>query len=87
MRRRRRKLKSKSKSKTIINCFFIVFAFFGIFGSFVSIFDMNKYVDFLKIFSVFFGPLVLAVSGGRSFKNFLLYKEKMGSLDDLDKYK
>lgn len=63
--------KSKSVSKAIINGSFIVFGLMGVVGSFWDAFDMEKYVSFLQTFAWVWAPLVIAVGGGRAFKNFV----------------
>ncbi len=63
------KAKKKSQSITLINIAFIVILAAGIVGSFVDAFDMEKYVKFLEIFAYVWAPLVVAVAGGTSFKN------------------
>ena len=62
--------KDVSVSKWIINISFIVFGVFGIVGAFWAAFDMMKYVEFLKVFAYIWAPLVIAVGGGRAFKNY-----------------
>ena len=62
--------KDVSVSKNIINIAFIVFGVAGIVGSFWDAFDMMKYVEFLKVFAFIWAPLVVAVGGGRAFKNY-----------------
>lgn len=66
--------KSSSFSKNIINWAFIIFGVFGIIGSFWAPFDMIKYVSFLETFAWLWAPLVVAVGGGRAFKNFVQKK-------------
>jgi hypothetical protein len=63
--------KDVSVSKTIINLSYIVFGLCGVIGSFWDAFDMTKYVEFLKVFAYIWAPLVIAVGGGRAFKNFV----------------
>lgn len=63
--------KSISVSKTIINISYIAFGLTGIVGSFWGAFDMSKYVSFLETFALIWAPLVVAVGGGRAFKNFV----------------
>jgi len=66
--------KDVSASKTIINISFIIFGVMGIVGSFWTIFDMMKYVEFLKVFTYIWAPLVVAVAGGRTMKNWISKK-------------
>lgn len=66
--------KSISVSKTIINISYIAFGLTGIVGSFWGAFDMAKYVSFLETFALIWAPLVIAVGGGRAFKNFVSRK-------------
>lgn len=63
--------KEASFSKGIINWSFVAFGIVGIVGSFWSQFDMSKFTEFLETFALIWAPLVLAVGGGRSFKNFI----------------
>jgi len=63
--------KSASVSKSIINLSYIAFAITGIIGSFWERFDMVKYSEFLNTFALIWAPLVLAVGGGRAFKNYV----------------
>lgn len=63
--------KDVSFSKGIINWSFIAFGIVGIVGSFWTQFDMIKFTDFLETFALIWAPLVIAVGGGRSFKNFV----------------
>lgn len=63
--------KDVSFSKAIINWSFIAFGIVGIIGSFWMQFDMTKFTDFLETFALIWAPLVIAVGGGRSFKNFI----------------
>lgn len=65
--------KSVSVSKNIINVSYIVIFLVGVVGSFLSkqnIFDMDAYVKFIQVFAYIWAPLVLAVGGGRAFKNY-----------------
>ena len=64
-------IKSVSVSKWIINISFILFGITGIIGSLITEFDMVKYTEFLSTFSFIWAPLVIAVGGGRAFKNFV----------------
>ena len=66
--------KSVSVSKWIINISYILFGLTGIVGSFWDQFDMAKYVMFLEAFAYIWAPLVIAVGGGRAFKNFVTKK-------------
>lgn len=66
--------KSKSASKTLINVAFIAILIAGIVGSFWTLFDMDKFVNFLEVFAYVWAPLVVAVGGGRAFKNFVQKK-------------
>ena len=66
--------KDRSFSKGIINWSFIAFGIVGIIGSFWQQFDMTKFTDFLETFALIWAPLVIAVGGGRSFKNYLKKK-------------
>jgi len=63
--------KDRSFSKGIINWSFIAFGIVGIVGSFWQQFDMTKFTDFLETFALIWAPLVIAVGGGRSFKNYI----------------
>lgn len=63
--------KDVSFSKGIINWSFIAFGIVGIVGSFWAPFSMTKFTDFLETFALIWAPLVLAVGGGRSFKNYI----------------
>lgn len=63
--------KSVSVSKSIINISYIAFAITGIVGSFWERFDMTKYTEFLSTFALIWAPLVVAVGGGRAFKNYV----------------
>jgi len=67
--------KSPSASKAIINVSFIVIFVVGVVGSFLTknttvTFDMDAYVKFISVFAYIWAPLVIAVGGGRAFKNF-----------------
>lgn len=65
--------KSVSMSKTLINLAFVVIFIVGVVGSFLSpkgMFDMDAYVKFIEAFAYIWAPLVIAVGGGRAFKNF-----------------
>lgn len=73
--------KDRSFSKGIINWSFIAFGVVGIIGSFWQQFDMTKFTDFLETFALIWAPLVIAVGGGRSFKNYL---KKRYSTKDVD---
>lgn len=61
--------KSKSMTKALINIAFAVILATGIAGSFIKQFDMDKFVSFLEVFAYVWAPLVVAVGGGRAFKN------------------
>lgn len=63
--------KDVSFSKGIINWSFITFGIVGIVGSFWAPFDMTKFTDFIETFALIWAPLILAVGGGRSFKNYI----------------
>lgn len=63
--------KDVSFSKGIINWSFVAFGIVGIVGSFLAQFDMTKFTEFLETFALIWAPLVIAVGGGRSFKNFV----------------
>lgn len=63
--------KSVSVSKSIINISYCAFGLTGIIGSFWSAFDMVKYTEFLNTFALIWAPLVIAVGGGRAFKNYV----------------
>ena len=63
--------KSVSVSKSIINISYLAFGVVGIVGSFWERFDMVKYTDFLRTFAMIWAPLVIAVGGGRAFKNYV----------------
>jgi hypothetical protein len=56
-------------SKWMINISFIVFGLAGVVGSVWNGFDMTKYTQFLQTFAYVWAPLVVAVGGGRAFKN------------------
>jgi len=66
--------KSSSFSKNVINISFIVIGIVGIVGSFLIQFDMDKYTQFLQQFGVMWAPLVIAVGGGRAYKNYVTKK-------------
>lgn len=66
--------KSKSTSKAIINVSFVVFGIVGIVGSFWTQFDMSKFTEFMQTFALIWAPLVIAVGGGRAFKNYVQKK-------------
>lgn len=66
--------RSISTSKMIINVVFIVVGIAGIVGSFWPKFDMNKYTQFLQQYAIMWAPLIIAVGGGRAFKNFVSKK-------------
>lgn len=66
--------KSVSVSKWIINISYIIFGICGIIGSFWGAFDMMKFTEFLKVFAWIWAPLVVAVGGGRAFKNYVTKK-------------
>jgi hypothetical protein len=72
--------KDVSISKSIINLSYIVFGLCGVVGSFWDAFDMIKYVEFLKVFAYIWAPLVIAVGGGRAFKNFVNKKYTSGEV-------
>lgn len=61
--------KGKSMSKMLINVAFIAILSAGIVGSFWDAFDMDKFVSFMEVFAYVWAPLVVAVGGGRAFKN------------------
>lgn len=63
--------KSKSMSKMLINVAFILILLAGIIGSFIDVFDMDKFVSFLEVFAYVWAPLVIAVGAGRATKNFV----------------
>lgn len=63
--------KSVSMSKSIINISYLTFGIVGIIGSFWDRFDMAKFTDFLSTFAMIWAPLVVAVGGGRAFKNYV----------------
>lgn len=63
--------KSKSISKNLINIAFIIILIAGVVGSFWAQFDMDKFVNFLEVFAYVWAPLVVAVGGGRAFKNYV----------------
>ena len=71
--------RSKSMSIAIINWAFVVIGVAGIAGSFWSKFDMNKYTQFLQQYAIIWAPLVIAVGGGRAFKNYVSKKYEAGS--------
>jgi len=62
--------KSKSTSKLLINIAFMAILTAGIGGSFVSFFDMDKFVSFLEVFGYIWAPLIIAVGGGRALKGY-----------------
>lgn len=65
--------KSASVSKSIINVSYVIIFLVGVVGSFMSkqgIFDMDAYVKFIQVFAYIWAPLVVAVGGGRAFKNY-----------------
>ncbi len=62
--------KGKSTSILLINIAFVAILAAGIGGSFVEFFDMDKFVSFLEVFGYIWAPLIVAVGGGRAFKNF-----------------
>lgn len=70
--------KSVSISKWIINISYVLFGITGIIGSLVSTFDMLKYTEFLSTFAYLWAPLVIAVGGGRAFKNYVNKKYEKG---------
>ncbi|MFW6029324.1 MAG: hypothetical protein ACOCRO_03630 [Halanaerobiales bacterium] len=74
--------KDISFSKAIINWSFIAFGIVGIAGSFLAQFDMTKFTNFLETFALIWAPLVIAVGGGRSFKNFINKKYQPSKSDD-----
>ena len=62
-------VKGDGVSKWMINISFIVFGLCGVVGSIWNGFDMTKYTQFLQTFAYVWAPLVVAVGGGRAFKN------------------
>ena len=74
--------KDRSFSKGIINWSFIAFGVVGIIGSFWAPFSMTKFTSFLETFALIYAPLVLAVGGGRSFKNYVNKKYQSNNSKD-----
>lgn len=62
--------KSKSQTKFLINMAFIIILIAGVAGSFISVFDMDKFVSFLEVFAYVWAPLVVSYGSGRAFKNY-----------------
>jgi hypothetical protein len=67
-------VKTDSTSKWMINISFVVFGLCGVVGSVWQGFDMTKYTQFLQTFAYIWAPLVVAVGGGRAFKNWVSKK-------------
>jgi len=63
--------KSKSQSILLINMAFVIILLAGVAGSFISVFDMDKFVSFLEVFAYVWAPLVVAVGSGRAVKNYV----------------
>ena len=61
--------KRQSMSIVLINISFILILLTGIVGSFFEGFNMDKFVSFLQVFAYVWAPLLIAVAGGKSFKN------------------
>lgn len=76
--------KDRSFSKGIINWSFIAFGLVGIVGSFWEPFSMTKFTNFLETFALIWAPLVIAVGGGRSFKNYINKKYQKSNLNNND---
>lgn len=74
--------KDRSFSKAIINYSFIAFGLVGIVGSFWEPFSMTKFTNFLETFALIWAPLVIAVGGGRSFKNYINKKYQKSNIDN-----
>jgi len=61
--------KRQSMSIVLINISFVLILLTGIIGSFFESFNMDKFVSFLQVFAYVWAPLLIAVAGGKSFKN------------------
>jgi len=73
--------KSKLRTKTMINISFVLILLTGIAGSFVDVFDMEKFTKFLEVFAYVWTPLVISYGGGRAVKGFVDKKYNKKKVD------